>query len=499
MFRDDKAGSIAIFFAVVLLICAAVAGAAVDYSRSLNRRTHLQAALDAAVQSAATNQGNQAAKIAAFESTFNTHVSLLTDLSNIKATPTIESSRVYGEATADANSTLLSVLGKRAIQIGVKSEMMFGAGSVEFVIAMDVSGSMQLPMSGGTDLISAAKDAATALIDTATGGTSNPNVKVGIVPFTMNVNIGTANAKYVVGTTHALFSGTQWAGCVVERAPPYHINNVYDGSATSPAGMWHAYIWPPEPNNNNACYNRSNGTNSGYQTKAQWTPLVPKTLGVNYNCVGYPMVPITTNAASVKSAIAGLRSVGNHGTIFGVGVSWAYRLLTPNAPFPGPNPMDGKTRKVIIVLTDGEQTTESSYRPTTCSQQQNSSEAYKFNPADFKMGGKALATTGPKDFFSAYGYILDSDPMNNKFTDLKAVDKGLSAISVSACDEAKKGGVEIYAIAVSTGAGPGTEIYNALKSCASDSDHFFYVTNKQAFVNSFISIAGNSTQVRRSR
>ena len=73
MFRDDKAGSIAIFFAVVLLICAAVAGAAVDYSRSLNRRTHLQAALDAAVQSAATNQGNQAAKIAAFESTFNTH------------------------------------------------------------------------------------------------------------------------------------------------------------------------------------------------------------------------------------------------------------------------------------------------------------------------------------------------------------------------------------------------------------------------------------------
>ena len=40
--------------------------------------------------------------------------------------------------------------------------------------------------------------------------------------------------------------------------------------------------------------------------------------------------------------------------------------------------------------------------------------------------------------------------------------------------------VEVFSIAVSTAAGPGTRVYNLLRDCASKPDNFFYATDSAA-------------------
>ena len=67
-----------------------------------------------------------------------------------------------------------------------------------------------------------------------------------------------------------------------------------------------------------------------------------------------------------------------------------------------------------------------------------------------------------------------SSPLN--WTD---VANDLHDVSFAACTEAKKeqtkgNAIEIYSIAVSTSAGPGTRVHDLLKDCASTPEKFFY-------------------------
>ena len=52
-FRHDERGSIAIIFAVSLIVLTGAVGLAIDFGRAYSSRQHLQSALDAAVLAAA--------------------------------------------------------------------------------------------------------------------------------------------------------------------------------------------------------------------------------------------------------------------------------------------------------------------------------------------------------------------------------------------------------------------------------------------------------------
>ena len=182
--------------------------------------------------------------------------------------------------------------------------------NAEIAMVLDVSGSMLASM--GTDSrINVLKQAAHDLVNTVSAGANGSKpAKFGIVPFTMNVNIGTDNAQYVQGTNHALFNGTSWAGCVFERSTPNHINDVYDGADNSPEGKWHAYIWPPEPDTNGQCINPSDGTNAGYASIVENPAGVylPQTAGPNFNCVRHPIMRLSEDTTAVHAKIDELTS-----------------------------------------------------------------------------------------------------------------------------------------------------------------------------------------------
>ena len=493
-FAQAEGGSVALIFALVAMVLVIAVGIAVDYGRAGQHRERLQAALDSAVQMAAVMQGSTGDRQVAFKSAFDSQFGATPSV--LSATPYLDLSvpgEVRGTAQARVRTSVMGVVGYSEMTIGVTSVGILSKGA-EFMMVLDVSGSMKWPDMSGMTRIDVLKQAATGLVDTAIAAAPPAaSLKFGYVPFTMNVNIGTANAGYVDNTTHPLFTGTQWAGCVLERPVPNHLSNTY-----SAASKWHAYIYPPETTSTD-CDNAGDGTNSGYAAIDPYVAGAPNpyTRGPNYNCVRHPMAPLTSNAAAIKAQIAGLTAEYNMGTILAPGVTWGTRLLTPNAPFPGADPMNSGVKKVLVMLTDGGQTTEMRY--DACSKTQNPSTPYNFTPAAFNLSGKAVGPMGPRDFFSPYGYIYDSDPFGNNYTDYWQVDSSLDPLAIAACNFAKSQGIEIYSIAVSSYAGPGTSVYNTLRACANDDAHMFLATDASALTNAFADIGRKTAQFVRTK
>jgi hypothetical protein len=97
---------------------------------------------------------------------------------------------------------------------------------------------------------------------------------------------------------------------------------------------------------------------------------------------------------------------------------------------------------------------------------------------------------GPRDVLNAYGYLFDSDPFGRNYANADQVDSHLDELLVQACAQARsQTNVEIFTIAVSSGAGPGTRAHTALSQCASDANHFFYAPDAAAISAAFESIA----------
>lgn len=154
----------------------------------------------------------------------------------------------------------------------------------------------------------------------------------------------------------------------------------------------------------------------------------------------------------------------------------------------------------MIVITDGEQTTEGEYQSPACAGETNTASTYSFDPAMLQLDGSALSRTGPKDMFSPYGYVLDSQPLGSS-ANWRAVRSRLEEVSLGACSEFKAragsdASVALYTIAASTGAAPGTSVYNLLQNCATSGKHFFYAADNEKLDEAFLKIARDATELR---
>ena len=405
------------------------------------------------------------------------------------------SGKVIGRATAIVPTTFTSIMNIKNIPVNLRSIAERGGHDIEVALVLDVSGSMRHGLSSGEIRIEALKNSAKKLVEIITNEQkTDQKIMFSIIPFTMNVNVGTENSQFVKNTDHALFNATSWAGCVLARRSPDHVKDT--------PGDWHAYIWPPEPNQNNSCQNPSNGTNNSYKTieeVAHYGTYSPLTKGPNYNCVRHSIMPLTESVGDTLDKIEGLTSEWNMGTIIAPGVSWGLRVLSPKAPFKEGANFNKKTRKIMIVLTDGEQTTERGQ--FGCNFDQNSSETYKFNPSDLELDGFELSGNGSADSFSPYGYMYESAPFGGAVNSWTSVENKLHEISLSACQEVKKHDqgnkeMEIYTIAVSSSAGPGTRVYDLLKDCATSKNHIFHVDSASAMETAFKEIAKGAVSLR---
>jgi Putative Flp pilus-assembly TadE/G-like len=502
-FSLDEGGAVAILFGVVLTLLLLATGVAIDGSRAVSVSQRAQTALDSAVLAASSVFLTNDERRGIFDKVFSRNFSSdSVSIDDIDFTYTAANGG-YGKVVLSYNTSILSAVGRDIIGSKLESRARQAKFGIEVVMVLDVSGSMSAGMGTGTRL-DALKSSAKRLIQTLdTAKLPSQSIKYSIVPFTMNVNIGTANTSYVENSADPLFSGTSWAGCVLERPAPYHNQDVYNSGNASAGGRWQAYVWPPEPDSGSVCINPSNGDNAGYSTVDAIGPggtYDPWTKGPNFNCVRHAVVPLTGNATQISTAIDALTAESNMGTILAPGIAWGHRMLSPAEPFDEGAAFTNATRKIMVVITDGEQTTEGEFQPTGCESETNTTTAYQFDPATFHLDGSALSTNGPRDMFTPYGYLLDSEPFGAASTWATVKDK-LSDVSLDACNQFKArdtddNTVELYAIAASSSAGPGTTVYNLLQQCATSSKHFFYADSDTDLETAFVEIAKNTTMLR---
>ncbi|MEZ5851844.1 MAG: pilus assembly protein TadG-related protein [Hyphomicrobiaceae bacterium] len=494
----SEGGSIAILAALCLTVVLGFVGLGVDVGKMLELQRRGQASLDAAVLAASNalvpDEKRQSVFDASFAKNFGDDTSSILKIEFQHS----GSSGGSGALSLQYVPTIMRALGQSSKTFDLVSKANVEDGvDLEIVFVLDISGSMNATDMGGGSRLAALKSSVNLLIDTVLANkASSQKIRFGIVPFNMAVNVGTDNEAIVENTRHALFSGTEWAGCVLERRGGYHAKGVYNAGATDGSGKWPAYIWPPEPNSTRSCLNPSNGTNARYAS-VEPAPLGrnPWKMGPNFNCPRYPITRLTTSESSTRSAIGDLVAYGNMGTTVGPAVGWALRMLSPDGPFQDAAGFSKSTRKIMIVVTDGEMVTDGS----SCSGTTNTAAPYKFDPAAIGLQGRTLTSAPVDDSFTPYGYLVDSDPFDQGVTSRSAADRELDRLSVEACSEAKTasaGGIEIYTIAASRGAGPTTRAFSVLSKCASKPENFLYAEDASKLDDAFRLIAKKAINLR---
>lgn len=338
-FVSDQRGNFAIMFALAALPIIVAAGAAVDISRAYAVENRLKAALDAAALAVggAPNHTNQQLQVIAqnyFDANYPAEKLGVPGIVAVTQNGNVVSLSVK----ADMPTTLMGIAGIKTLDIAASSQVTRMGKKIEVMLVLDNTGSMD---SGGrmTVLKAAAKD----LITTVSAAALNPgDVRIGIVPFTTDVNVGSTNKdeSWLKWTwshpTHCTTSGwgknkktvcvddrsvskNSWSGCVTDRDENYDV-------AVS------------KPTNNNSTKYPANDDNQ-----------------FNGNCNFPAIVPLSTDWQMLKNRIDAMKSGG--GTNTTIGFVWGWQMLTNGATLSNAAPADPKElEKVMVYLTDGDNT-----------------------------------------------------------------------------------------------------------------------------------------------
>ena len=170
--------------------------------------------------------------------------------------------------------------------------------------------------------------------------------------------------------------------------------------------------------------------------------------GPNVDCPTQAVLPLTNNPATVVNTIKAM--VADGGTNIHEGTAWGYRVLSPTQPFSQGGPYDEATNKVLIVMTDGENT------------------AYN------QPGNKATTLNG-SEYHSAYAFPFNQR-LGTMASNKDALVAEMNQRTIDTCTNAKarKGsnpGLTIYTIGLATNkVTQSTEavVKAMLSSCASD-------------------------------
>jgi Flp pilus assembly protein TadG len=316
-FRGDRQGSVALMFGFAALVLIAAVGVAMDYSRAGVVQTNLQRVVDGAALLAAKTYEQSSATLTSDASateyvrkSFNTE--RISDL-NVKITFLSESVRV--DATAIVPTTLMNVFGFKTMPVGATSEALYNT-KAEVILVLDNTGSMSA-LNKLQTLKDAANNFLTKMENTTSGGDS---VRIGIVPFETNVNLGSMKTSWWVDPAQTAYwtANPATAGCIWDRDQP---NDVKD--------------FPPNPGVPSTLYSPDS---------TRTTP-----------CNMAPILPLTTDFAALRASINGMAATGT--TNLTIGLVWGFHLLSPSEPVVNALPFGTKSlTKYIVLMTDGDNT-----------------------------------------------------------------------------------------------------------------------------------------------
>jgi Flp pilus assembly protein TadG len=314
-FAVARGGHVVITFTLATVPLIGFVGAAIDYSRATSARAAMQAAADStALMLSKDAQTLTTAQLSQKANDYFNAMFIRPEVSNVTITQNFSSPQpgTYNLAisvTGKLETTLTRVVGHQQMGISTTGEVTWGVKKLELALALDNTGSM-----AQAGKMTALKTAAKNLLTTLKNAAKDPDdVKVAIIPFDRFVNIGTSfKDEFWIEYTSSI-KKSNWDGCVTDRDQPYDVQD------TTP-------------------------TNSNTDTYFRVA-----------DCGSLAMaLPLTNDWTALNAKIDQMQPAGN--TNVTIGLVWAWHALTTNLPYtqavaPAPN-----RDKVIIVLTDGDNT-----------------------------------------------------------------------------------------------------------------------------------------------
>jgi len=277
------------------------------------------------------------------------------------------------DASATVRTTFMQLLGIPTLQVSATTEVTRLTQLLDVVIAIDMSGSMTGGVGGGVKRIDAARNAAKILVGILFGQNAIQNkLKIGVVPWNGKVNV-TLNGS--------VFDATQTTTSVV-NAFTNPLTGLVQNQVFIPNNSPVALLSAPPANWQGCVYSRylDNGTtaddadvfladhSTGLGDWFAWEPVGPEgepfpgstqcTSAVGNHecrpCLTHGITPLQSTRVTIDAAIDELISPEGVTNIT-QGLAWAWRVLSPTAPFTeaDANP-PGRRQQALILLTDGE-------------------------------------------------------------------------------------------------------------------------------------------------
>ena len=357
-FIGDQRGNFAIMFALAAIPIIMAAGAAIDISRAYVVETRLKAALDAAALAVGGTTGKTNAQLQVIaQNYFNANYPA--EKMGVPGTVSVAQNGnvVSLSVTANLPTSLMGIAGIDTLDIGATSQVTRMGKKLEVALVLDNT----LSMDGGGRM-TVLKTAAKNLIDTVSTAALTPgDVKVSIVPFNVDVKVGTSyeNANWIRWDLFVPSGG----GGGGNNGPGNSNNcniilillglcNNSGGSSNSHAG-WNGCIMDRDQN-----YDAQNtlppATSGG--SDATRYPAHENT-SYNSDCNMQTIMPLSSNWSALKTHIDNMVPAGYTNTT--IGLAWGWNMLTPGAPLSSAASPASNLDKVIVFLTDGDNTRSS--------------------------------------------------------------------------------------------------------------------------------------------
>ncbi|BDA86969.1 hypothetical protein Sa4125_45110 [Aureimonas sp. SA4125] len=505
-FLSQRGGNFAVMAALGAIPLIFASGAALDISRMYSDRIRLQAAIDSAALSVVKNSGFDTAAADTIAERM-----LLANYGPGYRSLTVELTQSGAKVSAEVvtPTTLTAVLGYKEMTTSVSGTVEYPQTRYEIGLVLDTTGSMS-----GTKLAEM-KKAAAAMIDQF-GATEilRRRVRFALVPFSAYVNVGKdkLNASWIdtdglvhlpgsiiptgVSRTRIFENGfwrEGWRGCVEARIESGTENHSVDDTTprkNAPRTLFVPLLSPDEPAQNSVNNYSTDRTLSGlgvtmkngvpsYAEAALDVPvgvppggLAPQ--GPNLGCDAQPITPLTADFDAVKAAISQLKASGN--TNITEGMAWGARVLSPAEPFTEGLSPDADVQKIIVLLTDGDNTMRQ-----LANAKGSAYSAYGYL-SDWRWD-KSYKNGG-------YGKICDDDDDDDddedeadgdgncsakKGEDVAAVKQAqivaaMNADTLAACTSAKEAGQEVYTIRLELDTKTSSTL---LSNCATDTAHYY--------------------------
>jgi Flp pilus assembly protein TadG len=456
----DERGAVAVQFAFLALPIALLCFGLLDMNRVGLQRRQLQEALDASTLIAARASVTTDAQLDAIgDAAFAAEIAGL-GISVPASASTFKSgsdNSVVGTAQSDLKPIIANLWTNADVSVTALTTVKRAQGApVELVMVLDTTGSM-----AGAKLTTL-KTAATSLVDKLTvSGASN--VKIGVVPFAQYVNVGIANRNQSWVSVPADYSTTTTTKGVCTtvstkttcQTQTYACTKYTDGVpyASTCSKSINCVTKPITPVT--TCTADKVTTNTYKFYGCVGSPAYPKNVTdtdpsrvypgfMNLTCAT-PLTPLVSTVSTVKAAITALTATGD--TYIPSGLAWGFNMLSSAQPLTDAAAYDAtglnrKPRKAMVLMTDG---------------------------ANSKLMN---AGNGRHD-------VAPSPNPDSPAT-------GANTYTAELCTNIKAKNIEVFTVAFNvTDAG----IKTILKSCATDSSHYFDATDTVKLMEAFQSIA----------